>query len=615
MPCCACFSAVGRSLGLGTGEPPSRKRKVVLPQLEVSKVVSVTSVAKHSSRSNVSYSARYRQRSFDEDFDMDDEVVLGIGLSGPVRQATHRELGRRFAVKSFSKRQLSSKQRDDLRREVEVYLALDHPHVARLEYVYEEDLEIMLVMELLEGGEVHERLLDRGVYTEADAAGAVQQMLLAVSYLHSKGMIHRDIKLQNFLYYRTDSTVLKLIDFGFAKYWNESSELLTKACGTPDFVAPEVLDNAYSAKADMWSVGVCAYMLLTGYAPFPGKTVDQVFSKIKARDVAWCKQFFLLSEEAQAFVKSLMNFDPNLRLSAGQALEMPWMVNRDTLRSSQSSMVQSLDRATLRSLRSFASASSFRRAVLSMMAWSLTAEDREELEHEFKEIDKTNSGFIKLGEFKEALQEHFFVDGAEAAELFARIDADNDSELAYSEFLAAALSTRLDMHEEIIRRTFDRLDADDSGCICAADLRQVLGDSFDGREVDDLLQEADKEGTGRVSFEQFLNWMRTAAAETSQGPAGRRQTMVDRLIQSVSFSESDSWAYSEGSNARRRNTEFSRLRAYSESISPTLPSSRPSLRRRSTRLTTRGSRISRVSLIREEDAAETTATALDPPVA
>merc|ERR1712211_76117 len=108
--------------------------------------------------------------------------------------------------------------------------------------------------ELMEGGELYDRLHRQRRYTEEDAAGTARQMLLAVAYLHNQSVVHRDLKLENFLYERSDSDHLKLIDFGFAKHWDHR-EKMSKACGSIQYVAPEVLGHAYTEKADIWSLG------------------------------------------------------------------------------------------------------------------------------------------------------------------------------------------------------------------------------------------------------------------------------------------------------------------------------------------------------------------------
>lgn len=128
---------------------------------------------------------------------------------------------------------------------------MDHPHVASLTDVYESEDQLYLVMECMLGGELFDRVVKRKRFTEKDAAKAVYQMLLAVNYIHSHDVVHRDIKLENFLYEAQDSDHLKLIDFGFSKIWQPNTTMAV-SCGTLAYVAPEVLEKSYTSQCDLW---------------------------------------------------------------------------------------------------------------------------------------------------------------------------------------------------------------------------------------------------------------------------------------------------------------------------------------------------------------------------
>merc|ERR1719422_2217394 len=166
-------------------------------------------------------------------------------MSGPVKLAVNRYDGSKYAVKSFKKASMSYDERVALRNEAEIYLSLDHPHVARLEMVYETREEVHLVMEYMEGGELYDRLSTKGSFSEDMTARTTRQMLLAVVYLHAREIAHRDLKLENFLFEKKKTDHLKLIDFGFAKFVRRDAKM-SQACGSTHYVAPEVLRRAYT---------------------------------------------------------------------------------------------------------------------------------------------------------------------------------------------------------------------------------------------------------------------------------------------------------------------------------------------------------------------------------
>jgi len=446
-------------------------------------------------------------RLLKDDYQLDSKV-LGSGMSGPVQLATGQD-GEKCAVKSFKKHGLSEKRRNDLKNEVEIYLTLDHPHVARLLMVYEDEQEIHLVMEYMAGGELYDRLFQQRVYKEEMAAKTAKQMLLAVAYLHSHQIAHRDLKLENFLYERKDNDHLKLIDFGFAKFWDRSRNM-TQACGSTHYVAPEVLGNSYTLKADLWSLGVISYMLLTGSPPFHGPD-KEVLAKIRQGKVHWSSKFKRLSEHAQDFVKALLVVNPNERLDAQGALEHPWVKSLGAKTESPA-----LDDDIKSSLRKFAKAMAFRRAVLSMMAWSLNAEDRAQLRNEFLAFDTENTGTITHIQMKEILEKYYHIDTLEAEAMFNSMDTDHDDVIAYSEFLAAAMQGRIKVHEDVLRRTFRKFDVDNCGRITAEDLTGILGEHFEGTDARELIREADTNGDGMIEYDEFLNYFHSHEAHIDE---------------------------------------------------------------------------------------------------
>lgn len=460
----------------------------------ISSVDPVVVVGKVAGRGSLPISSRYSSsRTLEMDYRLESKVV-GSGMSGPVRLASGRVDGRKYAVKSFKKTGMSAIKREELKSETEIYLSLDHPHVARLEMVYETESDLHLVMEYMAGGELYDRLAEKRQYTEEATAEATHQMLLAVAYLHAHKIAHRDLKLENFLYVDPSSSDLKIIDFGFAKFANEG---MTQACGSIHYVAPEVLAHCYNEKADIWSIGVIVYMLLTGNPPFHG-TDDEVLRKIKSGNVRWSSRYHKLSPLAKDFVTSLLELDPGKRFSAQDALDHPWIKERHRA----SEVV--LHAGIVDNLRKFAHASQFRRNVLSMMAWSMSAEDRIKLRQLFLSIDHGKVGTIRVNDFKNAFCKQFNIDVVEAEELFKRVDTDNNQEIEYTEFLAAALVGHAQVHGDVLRKTFASFDRNSDGSISCDELKCVLGDTFSDQDIEDLLEEADTSGDGKLDFDEFL---------------------------------------------------------------------------------------------------------------
>lgn len=187
-----------------------------------------------------------------------DGPVLGSGISGLVRLATHKATGLKYAVKCLDLGLVDTEEGlQQLREEIYIMCQLDHPNIVRLEEVYESHSEIYLVQELCVGGELFDRLDEQPDYhyTEAQCARLIKQMSCAVRYIHSKGIIHRDLKLENFLFTDTGpDSELKMIDFGLSKHF-KFGEVQHEAVGTPYTVAPEVIRGSYDERCDVWAIG------------------------------------------------------------------------------------------------------------------------------------------------------------------------------------------------------------------------------------------------------------------------------------------------------------------------------------------------------------------------
>ena len=202
-----------------------------------------------------------------------DGLLLGTGISGSVRLCTHKATSVKYAVKCLELCRIKTeKGLQQLQDEIAVMCQLDHPNIVRLEEVYESSTVIYLVEELCTGGELFDQLDEQPDYhyTESQRSRLVKQMLGALSYIHSKGVIHRDLKLENFLFSSTDpDSELKMIDFGLSQHFN-IGDIHIDTVGTPYAVAPEVINGMYDEQSDLWAMGVIAFLLHCGDPPFGG---------------------------------------------------------------------------------------------------------------------------------------------------------------------------------------------------------------------------------------------------------------------------------------------------------------------------------------------------------
>ncbi|XP_055719212.1 calcium/calmodulin-dependent protein kinase type IV-like isoform X1 [Salvelinus fontinalis] len=232
-----------------------------------------------------------------------------------------------YAVKTLKK----TVDKKIVRTEIGVLLRLSHPNIIKLKEIFETPSEISLVLELVTGGELFERVVEKGFYTERDAADAVIQVLEAVAYLHENGVVHRDLKPENLLYATAaPDAPLKIADFGLSKVIDDQVTMKT-VCGTPGYCAPEILrGSAYGPEVDVWSVGVITYILLCGFEPFFDERGDQyMFKRILNCEYEFVSPWWdNVSFNAKDLVRKLIVQDPNKRLTTLQALEHPWVTGK-----------------------------------------------------------------------------------------------------------------------------------------------------------------------------------------------------------------------------------------------------------------------------------------------
>lgn len=453
----------------------------------------------------IQISGRYHRfpRSLQNDYTITD-TVLGTGFNGDVFMATSRERpDAKFAVKAFDFTGVPSQRRSQLECEVEVFLSMDHPHIARLVDVYERDYHMDLVMECMEGGELLDRIREEKRFCEADTAVLVWQMLLALNYIHRHGMIHCDLKLENFMYDHKEGNHLKLIDFGFSKMCDKKAELRRKACGTLSYTAPEVLAWSYTQSCDQWSLGVIVFVLLAGYMPFSGPQDEQMKKIASGTFTMKPERWKTISEDATDFVKQLLQVDTKKRLSADAALQHPFISNRHFDEETQ------VDAGIIKALRDYGQHSRFRRCCMMMMSWSLSQEEREKVEKYFLALDSKHEGAVTYDQLKKVMVDQYHLSSRDAKDSFHALDSSHHKEIHFSDFLAAMIDgSHLKVNDGLLHEAFRKFDIDDSGYITADNLRCVLGDTFEGHKVEKLLNEADTLHHGQLSYHEFSAYLK-----------------------------------------------------------------------------------------------------------
>ncbi|XP_078011176.1 ribosomal protein S6 kinase alpha-2 isoform X6 [Phascolarctos cinereus] len=262
---------------------------------------------------------------------------IGVGSYSVCKRCVHKATDTEYAVK------IIDKSKRDPSEEIEILLRYgQHPNIITLKDVYDDGKYVYLVMELMRGGELLDRILRQKYFSEREASAVLCTITKTMDYLHSQGVVHRDLKPSNILYMDESGNPdsIRICDFGFAKQLRAENGLLMTPCYTANFVAPEVLKRqGYDAACDIWSLGILLYTMLAGFTPFangPDDTPEEILARIGSGKYALSGgNWDSVSDAAKDVVSKMLHVDPHQRLTAAQVLRHPWIVNRDYLSQNQ----------------------------------------------------------------------------------------------------------------------------------------------------------------------------------------------------------------------------------------------------------------------------------------
>ncbi|KAI3838188.1 hypothetical protein MKX03_024832 [Papaver bracteatum] len=433
---------------------------------------------------------------------------LGRGQFGITYLVTHKETQEKYACKSIATRKLINKDDiEDVRREVQIMHHLTgHRNVVELKCVYEDRVSVNLVMELCGGGELFDRIIAKGHYSERAAADLCRQMITVVSFCHSLGVMHRDLKPENFLFLGDgEDSPLKTTDFGLSVFF-KPGEVFKDLVGSAYYVAPEVLRRHYGAEADIWSVGVILYILLSGVPPFWGENEQGIFDAVLRGHIDFISEPWpSISGSAKELVKKMLRTDPRERISAVDVLNHPWV------RVDGEASDKPIDIAVLSRMKQFRAMNKLKKVALKVIAENLSEEEIMGLKEMFKSMDTDNSGTITYEELKAGLPKlGTRLSESEVRQLMEAADVDGNGTIDYIEFITATMHMNRMEKEEHLYTAFEFFDEDKSGYITMEELEQGLAkfNMGDKKTIKEIIAEVDTDNDGRINYEEFVAMMR-----------------------------------------------------------------------------------------------------------
>ncbi|CAN6808011.1 unnamed protein product [Brassica oleracea] len=442
-------------------------------------------------------------KHFASHYEIDGEVGRGhFGYTCSAKGKKGSLKGQEVAVKVIPKSKMTTAIAiEDVSREVKILRALTgHKNLVQFYDAFEDDENVYIVME-------------GGKYSEEDAKQVMVQILSVVAYCHLQGVVHRDLKPENFLFSTKDETSpLKAIDFGLSDYV-KPDERLNDIVGSAYYVAPEVLHRTYGTEADMWSIGVIAYILLCGSRPFWARTESGIFRAVlksvpNFEEAPWPS----LSPDAVDFVKRLLNKDYRKRLTAAQALCHPWLVGSHELKIPCDMIIYKL-------LKVYIMSTSLRKSALAALAKTLTVPQLAYLREQFTLLGPSKNGYISMQNYKTAILKSATdaMKDARVIDFVHMISCLQYKKLDFEEFCASALSVyqmeAMETWEQHARRAYELFEKDGNRPIMIEELASELG-LGPSVPVHVVLQDWIRHSDGKLSFLGFVRLLHGVSSRT-----------------------------------------------------------------------------------------------------
>jgi calcium-dependent protein kinase len=453
----------------------------------------------------------HRTDRFEDYYDLCE--LLGEGAFGAVYRCRNKRTGSERAVKIIEKGRMCPHEQEDVINEFQLLRRIDNPNVIRMYEFFDTQGKFYFVQELATGGELYNELNERGALPEEEVARLMKQVLSCLKYLAQLNIVHRDLNLENILLDESKDW-LKLIDFGLATTF-QNDEKLTDIVGKMHYLAPEVLEQRYGPKYDVWSAGVIAYILLAGFAPFEAQVDADIRHLIMEGHVSFDDpEWAQVSDDAKDFVRKLLTYEEDLRPTAEEALCHPWIADEirkssDTFRKRHS--VVAAD--ALDNLRAFSVPSRLKQATCCFIASQLLeTEHRQAIGRIFRGMDDDCDGKLSMDNLRAKYREFSTVEisNEEIQELFEQCDLTGSGYIDYSEFVIASMRSCDLLDDKKLRVAFENFDSDKTGFISAKSLKESLahGGSWEDDVVDKIIQQVRGGKDDLISFPDFLSIMK-----------------------------------------------------------------------------------------------------------
>ncbi|CAG9329261.1 unnamed protein product [Blepharisma stoltei] len=423
---------------------------------------------------------------------------LSVGSFGYIMLVTDKKTNENKIIKEIQKTFLSVEMQKCVCSESEKLYFLDHPNIVKLYEIVEDNQSFYLVSEYYPGGDLFEKILENPL-SEQLAKKYMQDILIAVNYCHSRGVIHRNIRPENIIFSTNQADgVLKLTDFG--SIWQASAN--SCKVWSIHYMAPEMIKGSLNKRAsDIWSIGVILYVMLTGKPPFVGKTEKELIASINKGLSLGDKELAFYSAELKDLISKMLDLNYKQRISALDALNHPWFSISNASQESKNF------EESLKLLAQFNAQSKIEKSIYQYIVSQFSNQCEEKAYIElFRKLDKDHNGILSREELISGCRALGVCEESNVEEILDRIDMNRSGSIDYSEFVAAVINWNSETQIKKLEQVFQLYDADGNGTLSLHEMKKAIP-GIPNAQWKKFFKEADINGDGMISTYEFKEYV------------------------------------------------------------------------------------------------------------
>lgn len=421
------------------------------------------------------------------------EEKIGEDYSGTIFRVTDKLTNEVRALKSIP---IEGDELDSVMHEVNILQQIDHPNILKIIDVYLEAHSLNIISEHCTGGELFEKIIKHGHFTEKILCEYSKQIISAILYLHNIGILHKQLNPESILFTDdNENSELKIVNLGRNK--KEKQQI--------HFKAPETFSGDYTKASDIWSLGIIFHLMASGKLPFSeAQDAQEYFMIIKTTPVEFNERIWgRLSTEFKDLLKAMLDINPDKRPTARQIFDHEWFKKQ-----SNSVNGRRLSKRSLFHLNNYTKHSKFKRALLGFMMTKITIQENiKKFQVIFKTIDKNGDGVLSVDEILEGLKQAR-INIPNPLEMIRALDNDKSGEISYSEFLTALVDWEKELSSEKLTKAFNEIDVNKDGALSSRELMAVLGTDYSEEQFANFIKEADINGDGKIDFSEFCLFLK-----------------------------------------------------------------------------------------------------------